>query len=203
MEQILETKKLILFEETVGEKKVVYRQHKEDENKELIKIYEKTGNNFSFEFDGTTIKKIKAEGFNNIPSVISDFGYGFQDNTINNFFRYQFDDSRINTIVISKDLDSKKRRKSLVFNLSEFEDLISSTNQEQRACNDSKRILIKNFLVEVYPEIAFDHKETNNNKQLIMRNLNQKLIDKLTADDIEKIGKFYIDAAKNSKEQIL
>jgi hypothetical protein len=34
---------------------------------------------------------------------------------------------------------------------------------------------------------------------LILRNLNQKLIEQLTADDIEKIGDFYVDAAKKYK----
>ena len=60
-------------------------------------------------------------------------------------------------------------------------------------------ILIKNFLVDIFPEIAFDYKETNNNKKLILRNLNQKLIDQLTADDIEKIGDFYVNASKKYK----
>lgn len=197
--QFLETKKLILFEEIQGDKKIVYRQHKEDEKKDFVKIYEKKGNEFTFDFEGVSIKKIKLEGFKELPYLISSFGYGFQDKTLNNFFRYQFDDKRINTLVINEISVSEKKGKSLIFNLKEIESLISSTNQEQRACNDTKRILIKNFLIEVYPKLAFDHKETNNNKKLILRNLNQKLIDQLTADDIEKIGEFYIDAAKKYK----
>ncbi|PTB96477.1 hypothetical protein C9994_07130 [Marivirga lumbricoides] len=198
-EQILETKKLLLFEETHGDRKIVYRQHKEDENKEFVKIYEKTDREYTFDFEGTTIKKIKLEGFKEIPSIISDFGYGFQDNTLNNFFRYQFDDRRINTLVINESSESKRKAKTLVLNLKELKGLILNTNQEQRACNDTKRILIKNFLIEVFPQLAFDHKETNNNKQLILRNLNQKLADQLTAEDIEKIGSFYVDAAKKFK----
>jgi hypothetical protein len=118
---------------------------------------------------------------------------------VNSFFRYQFDDKRISKIIISEEIESKKVRKNLFLNLNDLSALISSTNQEQRACNDTKKILIKNFLVDIFPEIAFDYKETNNNKKLILRNLNQKLVDQLTADDIEKIGDFYVNAAKKYK----
>ncbi|WP_405604215.1 Shedu immune nuclease family protein [Polaribacter sp. Asnod1-A03] len=198
-EQFQETKKLILFEEKVGDKKVVYRQHKEDEEKEFVKIYEQKGKDYFFDYDGQTIKQIELRDFEEIPYMFSSFGYGFSDNTVNSFFRYQFDDKRINKIIISEDIESKKVRKNLFLNLNDLSALISSTNQEQRACNDTKKILIKNFLVDIFPEIAFDYKETNNNKKLILRNLNQKLIDQLTADDIEKIGDFYVDASKKYK----
>jgi len=197
--QIQETKKLLLFEEIQGDKKIIYRQHKEDEKKDFVKIYENKGNEYTFEFDGATIKKIKIEGFDEIPNFFSGFGYGFSDNTLNNFFKYQFEDSRINSLLINDNSTSKRKGKTLILNVQELEDLLSSTNQEQRACNDTKRILIKNFLVGAFPELAFDHKETNNNKNLILRNLNQKLIDQLTANDIEKIGEFYVDAAKKYK----
>ncbi|MFV9482257.1 Shedu immune nuclease family protein [Christiangramia sp. ASW11-125] len=198
-EPFLETKKLKLFEDVKKGKRIVYRQHKEDENEEKVKIYEQTNSDYTFYFEGDQIKTIELKGYDEIPSIISEFGYGFQDNTLNRFFRYQFDDKRVNNIVISEVEQSGKKGKSLILNQSELEDLISSTNQEQRACNDTKKILIKNFLIEVFPQLDFDHKETNNNKKLILRNLNQKLIDQLTADDIEKIGEFYIDAAKKYK----
>ncbi|MEM5567094.1 Shedu immune nuclease family protein [Psychroserpens sp. AS72] len=198
-EQFLETKKLLLFEETVGDKKIVYRQHKEDEEKEFVKIYEQKGKDYFFNYDGQSINQIELRDFDEIPYLFSSFGYGFSDNTVNSFFRYQFDDKRISKIIISEEIESKKVRKNLFLNLNDLSALISSTNQEQRACNDTKKILIKNFLVDIFPEIAFDYKETNNNKKLILRNLNQKLIDQLTADDIEKIGDFYVNAAKKYK----
>jgi hypothetical protein len=198
-EQFLETKKLLLFEETVGDKKIVYRQHKEDEEKEFVKIYEQKGKDYFFNYDGQSINQIELRDFDEIPYLFSSFGYGFSDNTVNSFFRYQFDDKRISKIIISEEIESKKVRKNLFLNLNDLSALISSTNQEQRACNDTKKILIKNFLVDIFPEIAFDYKETNNNKKLILRNLNQKLVDQLTADDIEKIGDFYVNAAKKYK----
>lgn len=198
-EQIRETKKLILFEKKVGDKKIVYRQHKEDEEKKHVKIYEQKGKDYFFDYDGKTIKQIELRDFEEIPYLFSSFGYGFSDNTVNSFFKYQFDDDRINKIIISEQIESKKNRKSLFLNLNDLSQLISSTNQEQKACNDTKKILIKNFLVDLFPEIAFDYKETNNNKKLILRNLNKKLINQLTADDIEKIGNFYVDASKKYK----
>lgn len=144
-EKFLETKKLILFEEKVGDKKVVYRQHKEDENEEFVKIYEQKDKDYFFDFDGQTIKNIELKGFKEIPALFSPFGYGFSDNTLNNFFRYQFDDKRVNKIVISEEVQSKRIRKSLLINLEDLSELLSSTNQEQRACNDTKKILVKNF----------------------------------------------------------
>src|SRR5690606_24225843 len=134
-----------------------------------------------------------------IPYLFSGFGYGILDNTLNNFFKYQFDDKQVNKIVISEDVDSKKVRKTLFINLEDLSELLSSTNQEQRACNDTKKILVKNFLVYIFPVIGFDHKDTNINNILILRNLNQKFIEQLTADDIEKIEEFYVDATTKYK----
>jgi hypothetical protein len=198
-EQFLETKKLNLFRENVGDKTIVYRQHKEDESMEFVKIYEQKENDYLFDFDGQSIKQIELRSFEELPYLFSSFGYGFRDKAINNFFRYQFEDKRVNKIIISEDIESKKVRANLFLNLNDLSELILSTNQEQRACNDTKKILIKNFLIKIFPEIAFDHKETNNNKKLILRNLNQKLIEQLTADDIERIGDFYVDAARKFK----
>jgi hypothetical protein len=47
--------------------------------------------------------------------------------------------------------------------------------------------------------VSFDHNETNNNKSLILRNLNDKLIEKLTALEIEQIGNFYVKATRKFK----
>ncbi|WHT40376.1 hypothetical protein QNH98_07280 [Myroides sp. mNGS23_01] len=87
----------------------------------------------------------------------------------------------------------------MILNYNDIESLLKSINQEQRACNDTKKILIKNLIVDIYPEVNFDHSETNNNKDLILRNLNDKLIEKLTATEIEQIGNFYVKATQKFK----
>ena len=40
MNQIKETEKLLIFEEIQGATTNVYRQHKEDEQKEFVKLYD-------------------------------------------------------------------------------------------------------------------------------------------------------------------
>jgi hypothetical protein len=144
-EQFLETKKLILFEEKIGNKKIVYRQHKEDEAKEFVKIYEQKDKDYFFDFDGQTIKSIELRDFKEIPYLYSGFGYGFSDNTLNNFFKYQFDDKRVNKLVISESVDSKKVRITLFIHLDDLTALLSSTDQEQRACNDTEKRRVKKF----------------------------------------------------------
>jgi len=199
MNQIQETKSLLIFEEIKGSSKLIYRQHKEDETEEKVFIYKVDGDTYEYEFDGDAIKKIVFEGFRDLPDIIIPFGYGFQEKSLQNFFKYRITGDQINKLVITENSNSRKSRKTLYLRLDEIEDLLSEINIEQRACTDTKKILIKNYLVKVNPSFSFDHQETNNNKKLILRNLNQKLIDQLTADEIETIGKFYINAAQKYK----
>src|SRR5690606_12191442 len=107
-------------------------------------------------------KTIEFLGFEEIPYFFSDFGYGFSDSILNNFLKFKFDDKRVKKIVISEEVESKKDGKALFINLEDLSELLTSTNQEQKACNDTKKILIKNFLVKKFPEVGFDHTETNN-----------------------------------------
>lgn len=190
-----ETKKLILYEEIKGNTTTVFRQHKEDETKELVPIYKRANGKLTYFFEGNSVKEVIFEGFEDLPSIVSSFGYGFEDRSISNFFRYKLEDG-IKKIIISNSSESKKRKNSLVINVNELEDLVRDIGQEQRACNDTKNILIKNFLSERFPELSFDYKETNNNKKLILRNLNDKLLEQLTADEVEQLGRFYVEAAR-------
>ena len=199
MNQIQETKSLLIFEEIRGTSKLIYRQHKEDESEEKVLIYKVTGDNYEYYFEGESIKTIVFEGFSELPSLIIPFGYGFQEKSLQNFFRYNITGDQINKIVITQNSGSRKSRKTLYLRLDELEELLTEINREQRACTDTKRILIKNYLTSVNPSFDFDHQETNNNKGLILRNLNQKLIEQLNADEIEKIGEFYIKAAQKFK----
>lgn len=198
MEIKIETKKIIIHEEQSGSKTIYYRQFKEDEQNTLTKIYEKNGEKFTYYLEGgNSIKEIYFEGFTDLPSIMSSFGFGFEEKSMTNFFKYKLENSGFEKVFISESKPSKRKVKNtLYFTLEELQDLKSSINQEQRACNDTKNILIKNFLFERYPVLNFDYKETNNNKELILRNLNPKLIEKLTSDEIESIGKFYVEAAK-------
>lgn len=199
MKQIQETKKLLLFEEIQGKVISVYRQNKEDEKNEKVLIYKKNGKQIECEFVGEEIKKIIIDNPKDFPFFISPYGYGFSENSLNNFFKYNFKSKEIDTLLLSEDKKSSKKGKTLIINYADIEQLLTRINQEQRACNDTKKILIKNLVVEIYPSVNFDFTETNNNKDLILRNLNDKLIEKLTAIEIEQIGNFYVKATRKFK----
>jgi hypothetical protein len=199
MIEIKNTEKLILFEESIKSVKKIYRQNKEDEKKEKILIYTFIKGNILYEFEGEKIKKIIIEDTDQFPPFISSYGYGFSERSLHNFFRYNFNDDKIDTIILSESKSSGRQKNNLVLSYDDVELLLKSINQEQRACNDTKKILIKNLIVDIFPDVNFDHSETNNNKDLILRNLNDKLIEKLTADEIQKLGEFYVKATRKFK----
>lgn len=199
MKKIRETEKLILYEDAKGGKTKIYRQHKEDENEEKIHIYTIDNDTITYNFEGNTVKNIIIDNQKKIPTSLNYYGYGFNNKSINNFFRYKFSDKRITSIELSDNKESKRYRNKIIINFTDFELLESRINQEQRACNDTKRTLIKNLIVKIFPSINFDYQQTNNNKDLILRNLNDKLIEKLTSREIEEIGKFYVKASRKFK----
>jgi hypothetical protein len=199
MKEIKNTEKLILFEDSQASIKKIYRQKKDDEKKEKVLIYTINKGNIEYEYEGEKIKKIIIEENTEFPQFISSYGYGFAEKSLNNFFRYSFNDDKIDTIILSESKASTRIKNRLILNFEDLEALLKSINQEQRACNDTKKILIKNLIVDIYPDVNFDHSETNNNKDLILRNLNDKLIDKLTADEIQKLGEFYVKATRKFK----
>lgn len=199
MKELKNTEKLILFEESIKGVKKIYRQNKDDEKKVKTLIYSFVKGNIDYEYDGIQIKKIIIEDSEEFPPFISQYGYGFSERSLNNFLRYNFNDDKIDTIILSESKFSSRQKNQLILNYDDLESLLKSINQEQRACNDTKKILIKNLIVDIFPEVNFDHSETNNNKDLILRNLNDKLIEKLTADEILKLGEFYVKATRKFK----
>ncbi len=199
MKEIRNTEKLILYEDQKGAIINIYRQNKEDENKERILIHSFVKGNIECVYEGKSINKIIIEDTNEFPEFLSSFGYGFFERSLNKFFRFKFDNDKIDTLILSETKSSGRNKNRLIFSYEDIDSLLSQINQEQRACNDTKNILIKNFIVDVFPEVNFDYQETNNNKKLILRNLNDKLIEKLTSDEIKQIGEFYVTAARKFK----
>lgn len=199
MKEIKNTEKLILYEEKKRSVKNIYRQSKEDENNEKVHIYSFAKGNIVYNYEGESIKKIIIEDTEQFPDFINSFGYGFNERSLNNFLKFNFNNEEIDTLVLSETKSSGKNHNQLIWNYDDIEQLVKSINQEQRACNDTKKILIKNFIVHIFPEANFDYKETYNNKDLILRNLNDKLIEKLTAEEIQKLGDFYVKAARKFK----
>lgn len=199
MKEIRNTDKLIMFEVETKTSKKIYRQSKEDEKKERLLIYTLLNDKIEYEFAGESIKKIIIQETDEIPTFLSSYGYGFIDKSLNNFFRYKFRDSKIDTLILSEAEESSQARNQLTLSYDDINYLLKNINQEQRACNDNKKSLIKNLIINIYPEANFDYSETNNNKELILRNLNDKLIEKLTSDEIQKLGEFYVKAARKYK----
>lgn len=199
MKKINETQKLIIYEEVLEDKTIFYREHKEDENHEKIKIHEEFDGKFLFPFEGESIKEIIIEGFKELPDAINRFGFGLRNRHVSNFFQYKFKDDKVKKLIISKEAESKKIKDALRLNVSDLESLEKEINQEQYACTVTKNTLIKNLLSDKFPELPFDFAETNSNKSLVLRNLNSKLIDKLNAEEVEEIGKFYVRAVSKFK----
>lgn len=198
MKQIKETEKLLLFERKSGLTTSIFRKHKESED-EPVKIYSYRNRIYTFPYEGEAIKKVIYEGFDEVPGLMNAYGYGFEDRTLNNYFRFNFNDTRITELRIVQKGKSKRLGSKLILRYEEIEELMSSFYQEQRAANDTKRIHAKNYLLGVWPELAFDYQETNNNKKLVLRNFNKRLIEQLTADEVDQVGKFYVNAALKFK----
>lgn len=198
MEEIYKSDDYAIYKEIADSIDIFYREYLEDEEAIPLEIYRIDGDKIIYILGGNYIKEIVLIGFESLPTnILSPHGFGFKEKSINNFFKYRLTDVNYNKIIILNGfIDEDSDSEAMYFDISDLEDLKSNINQEQRACDDTKRTLVKNFVVDSYPELPFSYQETNNNKQLILRNLNSKLIEKLTADDIEKIGDFYIEASK-------
>ena len=200
MKKIKETEKNILFEEIKSGQKSIYRLDKTASSKKKELVYVQKDDKIVYQFpSGKSIKQIILQGFEELPVFLSEYGFGFKEYSLNAFFRYKFDDDRINQLKIEESTKSRQKGKSIILNLEELEQLFSAIRKEKRASSDSKKILIQNLIVNAFPEAKFDHNQTNNNKELILRNLNDKLIDKLTSRDIEEIGNFYVSASRKFK----
>lgn len=194
-----ETQKLLLFKTEQGSKTVFYRQHKE-RDPAPVKTHEVDQSKITCLFDGEKIKHVVFDNYREIPEFFSSFGYGFNSREIGRFFRNNLK-GKHDTIIFTKKGKSKISGKSLLINQKDFDVLEKSINSEQYACNQTKNQLITNFLSDHFPSLAFEHRETNSNKDLVLRNLNEKLINKLTSADIETIGNFYVEASKKFKRQ--
>lgn len=191
-----ETKKLILLKAEEASGVSIYRQHKEDPDKEHVKIYSMEPDGIRYFLDGEKIKQLFFDsGYEELPKFVSSFGYGFDNNAVGAFFRKKFK-GNVTTIHFTKKEKSSLKGKTIIVNHGDFETLLKAINQEQKACNDTKDILISNFLCQHFPELPFEYQETNNNKKQVLRNLNSKLIQQLNADEIEQIGKFYVEASQ-------
>lgn len=200
--KVKENKRFILSREKRDDSYVYFLKDKEDKDRPEEEVYTIIGDQISYKFGNDNIPNILFDGFKEVPSsVASDLGFGFSNKAIQNFLRFKFDKKK--TITITNKTETKESGNALIINIDDLEELGTSLNQEQRACNDTKRMLIKNFLVKSFPSLNYAVKETNNNKDLILRNLNKKLIEQLNADEIERFGEFYVEAAQKYKRDDL
>ncbi|MCA8833459.1 MAG: DUF4263 domain-containing protein [Proteobacteria bacterium] len=181
---------------------VYYRLDKENKKAGQTEIYRQVGNTFIIPFEGDKIRQLELEGFDDFDSipwaVISILGFGFSNKAINNFFRFKILQP-IEKIVISAKKASGQTNKIIQINITDIENLISELNIQDRANRDTKSALVVNFASKSFPNLKLKHKQTNNNKTLILGNLNKKLLEKLNVDDIEKIGEFYVKAIQKYK----
>lgn len=197
MEEIRRSDKNILYKKRTQIGTIYYRASLENEEDEPVEIFKIEGNVITYHYEGESIKTIVLLGFEELPNMLIIYGFGFTEKSINNFIRYTLAKIEYDTIVITDGvLPNENVERTLYFDIDDILSLESSIRQEQRACNDTKRTLVRNFIFENYPDLPFSYRETNNNKSQILRNLNAKLIEQLTADEIEEFGRFYVEASK-------
>lgn len=199
-ETIYESEKMTVWFQEKNNVHEYFRQFKDPKNSEEIEIYKIYEDKIVYHFDGVSISKITIIGKNEIPACLSKYGFGFSEKYVNYYFKNKVESDLFSELVIYDD-NPKIENKKIYVNEEQIDQLINSINQEFRAFNDTKRILVNNYFAENYPDFNLNVKETNNNKALILRNLNKKLIDKLTANDIEKIGQFYVEATQKFTRQ--
>lgn len=200
LQLVNETKKLIIYKKDKANSTIYYRKHKEEDG-DAVAIYEEFENKVVYHFLEEKIPEIIFEGFSELPDIANKYGYGFERKELNNFFRNKFDiGSRKCFISKSKNKITKTK---IVFNIDGIEDLVSNIAQEQYACNQTKNQIIVNFLSDNFPSLKYEYKPTNNNKQQVLRNLNDKLMEQLNADEVEEVGQFFLKVSKKFKRKDL
>ena len=192
-----ETQKLILYVEKKKKLEIYYREHKENKEEGLVKIYEVQidKGNIVYYLGGDDPYTLLFEGFKELPNIINEYGYGFRNTALNNFFRYKLKRKGLPCIISNENCSSDKDDR-LVFNINDLDDLDKSINQEQYSCNQVKNMIIGNFISNSLPSLEFDYHKTNSNKNLILKNLNDLLITQLNANEVEEFGRFYVKATE-------
>ena len=204
-----ETKKLILRSRKISDGKEFFREHKENDegvvkthivkNSEVVCLYKER------EFQ----KQIIVQGnFNpdsiydvydlKIGSIVNPWGYGFEDKKLKYFFGKYLQD--INLVMLG-DYEPTHEGNTLKLKIEDLKKLISELNIQKRANTDTLNAIINNFWKKYFPSLNIQFRETNNHKSLILKNLNDKLIDKMNAGDIKRVGDFYVKAAKKYKRR--
>ena len=187
-----------IFRAEVDDGYIYYRLDIANEEEGLIEAYKKIGNEFHFPFHNEGKRHLVLDGFDEIPPLVSYYGFGFRNRVINSFFKNKLPES-VEKIVLSNEKKSHLDKNKMIINIKDLDRLSVSINQEERAFQDTKRMFFHNFINKHFPELKFRKLETNNNKDLILRNLNSKLLSQLTADDVERFGQFYVKAANKYK----
>lgn len=190
-----ESEKIVIYEEKNKDSTAYYREHKVRTDEGRVKIFEEYKDKVVYYFTSEYLPQITFEGFDVLPDLMNKYGYGFERKELTRFFVNNLKIGNRKCFV-SESKKSKISKTKLTFNYSDLERLVSSINQEQYACNQTKNTIISNFLSDNFPELKFEYKPTNNNKNLILRNLNEKLIEQLNADEVEQIGNFFVKATE-------
>ena len=204
-----ETRKLILRSRKVSDGKEFFREHKERmgevvkthivKNSEVICFYEYKefqkriivqGN-----FNPNSIKRIYDL---KIGSIVSPFGYGFSNKRLRKFFGKHL--QNIDLIILGN-YEPKFEGSVLWLKIKDLGILISDLDKQENVNTGILDTIIKNFCKKCFPSLNIKIEETNNHKSVVLKNLNDKLIGQMNAEDIERVGDFYVKAAKKYKRR--
>lgn len=103
------------------------------------------------------------------PRFIKWHGFGFRESAMETIFRSANEDYQYGNIFLSDSIhNGVKDAHSFYFTLDEFEKLFDSLTQQNWQHQETKRLLVADYIRSEYPELVFNCNERNTNKLIIL-----------------------------------
>lgn len=199
------------FEETKSKKKI-YRIDNETNEEKLISIVHKGKAPYITTYiDNFIADEIKIDGIA-LPRGISP--YGTQTPVISRINRILSKlDISVNSFYISTSKETSfslnNEKLDVVFRMSDFIDLDRKKTTFYRIASSNLNISVKNLLHQKAPSVFPEEpKALNLSKKVFMDNLREGIKNDMTAEDVKKLGEFYLEVStkfvrKDIKEKLL
>ena len=193
-------------------KKKIYRINNETKEEKLISVIHNGKTPYITTYiDNFIVDEIKIDGIA-LPSGISPLGLPTRIiSRINNVLKML--DIPVNSFYISTSEETSfvlnNERLDIVFKKSDFEELNKKNELFYRIASSNLNISVKNLLHQKAPSIFPEKpKALNLSKKVFMDNLREGIKKDMTAEDVKKLGEFYLEVStkfvrKDIKEKLL
>ena len=193
-------------------KKKIYRINNETKEEKLISVIHNGKTPYITTYiDNFIVDEIKIDGIA-LPSGISPLGLPTRIiSRINNVLKML--DIPVNSFYISTSEETSfvlnNERLDIVFKKSDFEELNKKNELFYRIASSNLNISVKNLLHQKAPSIFPEEpKALNLSKKVFMDNLREGIKKNMTAEDVKKLGEFYLEVStkfvrKDIKEKLL